>query len=204
MLTSIAPKPNFSQPTQPQTLHTKPPNISESPQFGMPTSLSPITQPRPSLSFHPNNPNTSSTPNTLAFFQATNTYTQPIPHYTQQPYPYYNQYPQTYSPQLNQQWPRPIYGWSDQPHLQTPQPPNTPNTTQTHDHSFAHSFSKGIKLEFPRFDGDIPIGWLRQAEKCFALTKTPIDRRVKFEEVFFIGKAGHWLRSSKLNTDNLS
>jgi hypothetical protein len=88
--------------------------------------------------------------------------------------------------------------------MQTPQPPNTPNTTQTHDHSFAHSFSKGIKLEFPRFDGDIPIGWLRQAEKCFALTKTPIDRRVKFEEVFFIGKAGHWLRSSKLNTDNLS
>jgi hypothetical protein len=40
----------------------------------------------------------------------------------------------------------------------TTPPYNTTTTNQTHDHSFAHSFSKGIRLEFPRFDGENPIG----------------------------------------------
>jgi hypothetical protein len=31
-----------------------------------------------------------------------------------------------------------------------------------------------------------------------------MDKRVKFAEVFFTGKADHWLRSSKINTNNLS
>jgi hypothetical protein len=49
---------------------------------------------------------------------------------------------------------------------------------QTDRTQFAQSFSKGLKLEFPRFDGDNHVGWLRQAEKCFTLAATPLDQRV--------------------------
>jgi hypothetical protein len=92
---------------------------------------------------------------------------------------------------------------------QTQTPPHAPytptiNTNLNHDHTFAQSLSKGIKLEFSRFVWENPIGWLRHAEKCFAPTETPIEKRVKFAEVFFMGKADHRLRSSKLNTDNPS
>jgi hypothetical protein len=36
------------------------------------------------------------------------------------------------------------------------------------------------------------------------LSEIPIDKRVKFAEVFFIGRADHWLRSSKISTEHLS
>jgi hypothetical protein len=32
------------------------------------------------------------------------------------------------------------------------------------DHTFAQSFRKGIKLDFPKFDGENPAGWFRQAK----------------------------------------
>jgi hypothetical protein len=41
---------------------------------------------------------------------------------------------------------------------------------------FAQSFSKDLKLEFPRFEGENPISWLRQEEKCFALAETPPEK----------------------------
>jgi hypothetical protein len=70
--------------------------------------------------------------------------------------------------------------------------------------SFAQTFSKGLKLEFPIFDGDNPVGWLRQAEKCFTLADILVDQRVKFDEIFLVGKADHWLRSTGVNTSSLS
>jgi hypothetical protein len=70
--------------------------------------------------------------------------------------------------------------------------------------NFAQAFSKGLKLEFPRFDGENPIGWLRQAEKYFTLVATPLYQRVKFAEIFLVGKADHWLRSTGVNTSSLS
>jgi hypothetical protein len=48
-------------------------------------------------------------------------------------------------------------------------------------------------LEFPKFDGDNPMGWLRQAEKCFTLAETPEYKKVKFAEVFLVGKIDHCL-----------
>jgi hypothetical protein len=88
------------------------------------------------------------------------------------------------------------------PQFQTQQPYQNTNTSL--DHTFAQSFSKGIKLEFPKFDGGNPAGWLRQAEKCFALTETPLHKRVKFAEIFLVGKADHWLRSTCINTNSLT
>jgi hypothetical protein len=85
---------------------------------------------------------------------------------------------------------RPIY----QPQLDTDSDRN----------NFAQAFSKGLKLEFPRFDGKNPVGWLRQAEKYFTLVATPLYQRVKFAEIFLVGKADHWLRSTGVNTSSLS
>jgi hypothetical protein len=94
----------------------------------------------------------------------------------------------------------------------TPNPNLQPNhqTTQFHTEqqpnrtNFAQAFSKGLKLEFPRFDGDNPVGWLGQAEKCFTLAATPLDQRVHLAEIFLTGKVDHWLRSTGVNTDELS
>jgi hypothetical protein len=59
-------------------------------------------------------------------------------------------------------------------------------------------------LEFPKFDGDNPRGWIRQAEKCFILAETPENKKVKFTDVFITGKADHWLRSTGININSLS
>jgi hypothetical protein len=77
-------------------------------------------------------------------------------------------------------------------------------THTTPDHQLVQSCSNGIKLDFPRFDGDNPAGWLRQAEKCFALAETTLHKRVKFVEGFLVGKADHWLRSTGINTNSLT
>jgi hypothetical protein len=41
-------------------------------------------------------------------------------------------------------------------------------------------------------------------ENCLKLADTPLDKRVKFAEVFFIGKADHSLISSSINTNCMS
>jgi hypothetical protein len=38
----------------------------------------------------------------------------------------------------------------------------------------------------------------------FTLADTPMDKRVKFAEVFFTMKADHWLRSSGINTNSIN
>jgi hypothetical protein len=46
--------------------------------------------------------------------------------------------------------------------------------------------------------------WLRQAEKWFTLAETPLHKRVKFVEVFLTEKADHCLKSTGLNTNNMT
>jgi hypothetical protein len=110
-----------------------------------------------SISFQAQTPTTIPLPQASTFFQATNTYTQPIPAYTQQQPPYYYQYNQPVNPCYPQQWPRPHTGWPEPiPNLTTYRQPTTSN--QNNDHGFAQSFSKGLKLEFPKLEGENPIG----------------------------------------------
>jgi hypothetical protein len=45
---------------------------------------------------------------------------------------------------------------------------------------------------------------LRQAKKCFTLAATTIDQRIHLAKIFLIGKADHWLRSTGVNTADLS
>jgi hypothetical protein len=56
----------------------------------------------------------------------------------------------------------------------------------------------------PTYSQPFQAYWLRQAEKCFTLVETPIHKRVKFAEVFLMGKADHWLQSTSLNTSNMT
>jgi hypothetical protein len=77
----------------------------------------------------------------------------------------------------------------------------------TAEHCSCYSDTRGvtwIKLEFLKFDGENPMGWIRQAEKYFTLAETPEHKKVKFAEVFLVGKADHWLRSTGINTNALS
>jgi hypothetical protein len=150
----------------------------------------------------PNTPYNHSIPQNP--YQAYSTYTQPIP-YILTTYPYYQQP----SSSGQQNWPRQQIDWLE-PNYTTQYPPQTQpplnhqiNYGQTENH-FAQAFSKGIKLEFPKFNGDNPMGWLRQAEKCFTLEETLEYKKVKFAEVFLVGKADHWLCSTSINTNNLS
>jgi predicted component of type VI protein secretion system len=98
-------------------------------------------------------------------------------------------------------WPEPTYTNPYTPQHQTQ--PTYQNTTTHNEHHFAQSFSKGLKMEFSKFDGNNPRGWLRQAEKCFTLAQIPEFKKVKFAEVFFIGKPDHWLRSTCINTNTV-
>jgi hypothetical protein len=41
-------------------------------------------------------------------------------------------------------------------------------------------------VEFPKFDGDNLMGWLSQVEKSFTIADSPLDKRVKFVEVFLL------------------
>jgi hypothetical protein len=162
---------------QPQTPPTRTLSMPKNPQFGMPTCLWPQTHSNTSLSFQSQTPNISN-PHTSTFFQAPNTYTQTIQAHTQHPQPHYYHHNQPYPPYYTQQWPHQNLGWPEPPPPYPNQTHYNPNN-QNHDHSFAQSFNKGLKLEFPRFDGENPIGWLRQAEKCFALAETPIEKKSK-------------------------
>jgi hypothetical protein len=196
----------------------------ENPQFSVPTSLWPPTS-SPSITLQPQfqqhfNPIQTSYPTITAI----STYTQPSRQqypYPQTPYQQPNYYPQPYYPQ--HQWSRPQ---STQPETYTldyqtpnqhlnPHPHTIPHQNNGHNPQFQHehqgdrgnftqAFSKDLKIEFPKFDGDNPIGWLRQAEKCFNLAATPLDQRVHLAEIFLIGKPDHWLRSTGINTADLS
>jgi hypothetical protein len=223
-MSSASPHPTMQFPKPP---HTKPPlttlpPITQTPLYGMPTtSWIPTSSYNPtlntSLSFQPQTPQLitqSPWPTTVnpSYYYQTQPHNPPNPHPYQaytiftQPsthiptsYPYHTQPPHT-----NQlQWPRPQVAW---PEFSNPQPQLAHQTLHPsqHENQFAQAFSKGIKLDFPKFDGENPMGWLQQAEKCFALAETPIHKRVKFAEVFLVGKADHCLRSTEINTSNLT
>lgn len=38
---------------------------------------------------------------------------------------------------------------------------------------FMKSIAKGLRLEFPVFEGDNPLGWIRQCDKYFELARVP-------------------------------
>lgn len=61
---------------------------------------------------------------------------------------------------------------------------------------FLKSITKGPRMEFPRFDGDNPAGWIRQCEKYFQMAGAPAEYKVNLAQLYVVGKADIWLRRS--------
>lgn len=59
---------------------------------------------------------------------------------------------------------------------------------------YAEAVLKGPRLEIPLFNGDDPIDWLKQCEKFFELTGTPMDQWVNMSLAHFQGRAAKWFR----------
>jgi hypothetical protein len=63
---------------------------------------------------------------------------------------------------------------------------------------FLKSITKGPRMDFPRFDGDNPGGWIRQCNKYFQMAGVPEDYKTSLSQLYIIGRADVWLRRSKL------
>ena len=64
---------------------------------------------------------------------------------------------------------------------------------------FFKSITKGPRIDFPRFDGDNPVGWIRQCEKYFQMAAAPEEYKVHLAQLYFVGNADVWLRRSGLH-----
>jgi hypothetical protein len=63
---------------------------------------------------------------------------------------------------------------------------------------FLKSITKGPKLDFPKFEGNNPVEWIRQCEKCFQMSATPEEFKLSLAQLYIVGKADVWLRRSKI------
>jgi hypothetical protein len=53
-------------------------------------------------------------------------------------------------------------------------------------------------MDFPRFEGDNPVGWIRQCEKYFQMAAAPEEYKVYLAQLYFVRKVDVWLRGSGL------
>lgn len=63
---------------------------------------------------------------------------------------------------------------------------------------FMKSITKGPKLDFPRFSGEDPVGWIRQCNKFFQMSAAPEEYKVSLAQMYIIDEADTWLRRSGL------
>ena len=69
---------------------------------------------------------------------------------------------------------------------------------------FMKNITKGPRLNFPTFDGENPVEWIRQCEKCFQMSATPEEYKFSLAQLYIVGKADVWLRRSKILKTNPS
>jgi hypothetical protein len=69
---------------------------------------------------------------------------------------------------------------------------------------FLKNMTKGPRLDFPKFDGDKPVEWIRQCEKCFQMSATPEECKFSMAQLYIVGRADVWLRRSKSLKNNPS
>jgi hypothetical protein len=63
---------------------------------------------------------------------------------------------------------------------------------------FMKSIAKGPKIDFPSFNGDNPLGWIRQVNKYFELSQVPDECKTDLAQTYIVGRADNWLRSTKI------
>jgi hypothetical protein len=66
------------------------------------------------------------------------------------------------------------------------------------------SITKGPRMDFPRFDGTDPVGWIRQCNKYFQMAGAPEEFKVSLSQLYIVGRADVWLRRSGLLKKHLS
>ncbi|XP_012842971.1 PREDICTED: uncharacterized protein LOC105963142 [Erythranthe guttata] len=54
------------------------------------------------------------------------------------------------------------------------------------------SVQKVPKLDFPRFNGDNPRGWIRKCQKYFSINRMVDQERIVWASMHMEGKADHW------------
>lgn len=59
---------------------------------------------------------------------------------------------------------------------------------------YAEAIIKGPRLEIPLFGGEEPVDWLKQCEKFFEITGTPVDQWVNLALAHLQGRAIKWYR----------
>ncbi|XBI85410.1 hypothetical protein VPH35_093554 [Triticum aestivum] len=59
---------------------------------------------------------------------------------------------------------------------------------------FMKSITKGPKLDFPRFSGADPVGWIRQCNKYFQMSGAPEEYKVSLAQMYIQDEADTWLR----------
>jgi hypothetical protein len=67
---------------------------------------------------------------------------------------------------------------------------------------FMKNITKGPHLDFPKFEGENPVEWIRQCEKCFQMSATPEEYKFSLAQLYIVGKADMWLRRSKIIKSN--
>lgn len=63
---------------------------------------------------------------------------------------------------------------------------------------FMKSVTKGPRLDFPRFSGTNPVGWIRQCNKYFQMSGAPEEYKVSLAQMYVVDEADVWLRRSGL------
>ena len=59
---------------------------------------------------------------------------------------------------------------------------------------FQRDFKKAMdRIEFPRFEGDDPRGWISRAERYFRHFRTPEEGKVELASLHFEGDVNDWL-----------
>jgi hypothetical protein len=53
-------------------------------------------------------------------------------------------------------------------------------------------------MDFPKFEGEDPVGWIRQCNKFFRMASTPEEYKLSLAQMYMVGEADVWLRRSGL------
>lgn len=102
-------------------------------------------------------------------------------------------------PQYQHQFtPPPLYTYSNN-HYQNHTPHQIPLIPQP---VHQHQFNPIAKLEFPKFDGLDPKGWVIKAEQYFEFVNIDEGRKVKMAGLHFEGKASTWYRYYQVSKNN--
>lgn len=64
--------------------------------------------------------------------------------------------------------------------------------------------TKGPRMDFPKFDGTDPVGWIRQSNKFFQMAGAPEEYKVSLAQLHIVGEADVWLRRSGLLKQKLT